>query len=119
LPTVASQIKLAQAAGAVGCIFYNNVKGSLRPKVDEPDVNIFGHGISLDQGQLLLDQFKASGNNSIKIVYKGDKALFKNEMGGEISLFSSWGLGPELELKPDIGAPGGYIYSTIPVSSVY
>lgn len=80
-------------------------------------MKIFGHGISLEQGQLLLDQFKEAGGNSIKIVYKDDKAIFENEMSGKISLFSSWGLGPELELKPDIGAPGGYIYSTIPVGS--
>ena len=110
------QIKLAQDAGAIGCIFYNNVEGGLHPKVDEPGITIFGHGISLKQGQILLDQFKAAGSNSIQIVYKADMGVFKNEMGGQISLFSSWGLGPELELKPDLGAPGGYIYSTVPVS---
>ncbi|GJJ73175.1 hypothetical protein EMPS_05533 [Entomortierella parvispora] len=114
--TFISKIKIAQDAGAVGCIFYNNVNGTLHPMVDEPSVKIFGHGITLAQGQLLLDQFKAAGSDSIKIVYRAKKGIFENELGGKISIFSSWGLGPELELKPDIGAPGGNIYSTIPVA---
>jgi hypothetical protein len=32
-----------------------------------------------------------------------------------ISSFSSYGLSPDLAIKPDIGAPGGSIYSTLPV----
>ena len=31
---------------------------------------------------------------------------------GTISAFSSWGLGPDLSIKPDVSAPGGQIYST-------
>ncbi|KAF9388262.1 hypothetical protein CPB97_001340 [Podila verticillata] len=112
--TFAAKAKLAQEAGAVGCIFYNNVEGSLRPKVDESGIHIFGHGISMQQGQQILDLFKdASG---IQITYKAEKGVFSNEMANQMSLFSSWGLGPELELKPDIAAPGGLIYSTVPVA---
>ena len=35
--------------------------------------------------------------------------------GGLISSFSSYGLSPDLDLKPDMGAPGGSIYSTFPL----
>ena len=35
--------------------------------------------------------------------------------GGTISSFSSFGLNAELTLKPDIGAPGGFIRSTYPL----
>lgn len=35
------------------------------------------------------------------------------EMGGQMSEFSSWGAGPGLELKPEISAPGGNIWSTV------
>jgi hypothetical protein len=35
--------------------------------------------------------------------------------GNLISSFSSYGLVPDLTLKPDIGAPGGLIYSTYPL----
>lgn len=107
---------MAQDAGAIGCIFYNNVEGGLRPKVDDPSVRIFGHGISQSQGQLILDQFDSGRISKVEVIYKAEKGVFRNEMADQISTFSSWGLGPELELKPDVGAPGGYIYSTIPVS---
>ncbi len=33
--------------------------------------------------------------------------------GGGMSSFSSWGTGPSLELKPDITAPGGNIWSSV------
>ncbi|KAG0256529.1 hypothetical protein BG011_004451 [Mortierella polycephala] len=112
----ATKAKLAQDAGALGCIFYNNIEGSLRPKVEDADLHIFGHGISLQQGQVLLKQFEATNSTAIKIIYKNEKGVFKNDLANRISPFSSWGLGPELELKPDIGAPGGYIYSTVPVN---
>jgi len=102
-------------AGAVGCIFYNNVEGALRPKATGPGINIFGHGISLKQGETLLEQLEAAPDKSINIVYSDKKGVFANEMANQISTFSSWGLGPELELKPDIAGPGGYIYSTVPV----
>ncbi len=38
-----------------------------------------------------------------------------NASGGTISGFSSFGLNAELTLKPDIGAPGGFIRSTYPI----
>ncbi|KAG0330361.1 hypothetical protein BGZ99_004731 [Dissophora globulifera] len=114
--TFVKKAEFAQQAGAVGCIFYNNVEGGLHSKSDDPSIHIFGHGITQRQGQLILDQLATSNKASININYKDKKGVFKNEMANQISIFSSWGLGPELELKPDIGAPGGYIYSTVPVN---
>ncbi|KAF9954217.1 hypothetical protein BGZ72_004752 [Mortierella alpina] len=111
-----SKILLAQEAGAIGCIFYNNVDGALRPKATGHGIHIFGHGISLKQGESLLNQLEAAPNKTINIVYSGKKGVFANELANQISTFSSWGLGPELELKPDVAGPGGYIFSTVPVS---
>jgi subtilisin family serine protease len=37
--------------------------------------------------------------------------------GGLIYDSSSWGLSPDLALKPDLGAPGAFIYSTIPLEN--
>ena len=39
---------------------------------------------------------------------------FKDAYSGQMSDFSSWGVTPDLKLKPEITAPGGNIYSTIP-----
>lgn len=36
-----------------------------------------------------------------------------NGTANQMSSFSSWGAGPALELKPEITAPGGYIWSTV------
>lgn len=36
--------------------------------------------------------------------------------GGKMSYFSSWGLTNNLDIKPDISAPGGNIFSTYPDS---
>ena len=38
-------------------------------------------------------------------------------MDGLISSFSSHGLSPDLQLKPDVAAPGAFIYSTIPLEN--
>ncbi|MFF4012712.1 S8 family serine peptidase [Streptomyces sp. NPDC001717] len=35
--------------------------------------------------------------------------------GAVTQQLSSWGPGPELEIKPDLGAPGGLVFSTYPV----
>ncbi|KAI8051149.1 peptidase S8/S53 domain-containing protein [Syncephalis plumigaleata] len=38
-----------------------------------------------------------------------------NETGGQVSAFSSWGPSPDLDIKPDVAAPGGFIFSTYPL----
>jgi minor extracellular serine protease Vpr len=40
---------------------------------------------------------------------------FPNPGAGLIASFSAYGLAPDLTLKPDIGAPGGNIWSTYPL----
>jgi subtilisin family serine protease len=49
------------------------------------------------------------------MTWTDEEALFASPTGGLISSFSSYGLSPDLALKPDIGAPGGNIYSTYPL----
>ena len=39
--------------------------------------------------------------------------IIPSETGGQMSSFSSWGAGPSLELKPEITAPGGNVWSAI------
>src|SRR5262249_51831850 len=38
-----------------------------------------------------------------------------NPTGGQLSSFTSYGLAADLSFKPDLGAPGGSIYSTYPL----
>src|SRR5258708_38231387 len=49
------------------------------------------------------------------MTWTNQSASLPNATGGLISSFSSYGLSPDLALKPDIGAPGGFIRSTFPL----
>ncbi len=53
----------------------------------------------------------AAGKVTLR-VQKEDR-ISAYESARQMSSFSSWGAGPALELKPDITAPGGNIYSTV------
>ena len=49
----------------------------------------------------------------VKIQVAPDDKTVDNATFGELSSFTSWGPGPGLELKPEITAPGGNIWSTV------
>lgn len=71
--------------------------------------------ISGKDGAALYDAAKAameSGSTVTLTVEKEDR-IVANETAGQMSSFSSWGATPGLELKPDITAPGGNIWSTV------
>jgi subtilisin family serine protease len=103
----------AQAAGAVGVVLYNNAAGFLNPTVAGAQaINIPVVAITAADGAL-IDGRLAGG--PVQLTWGNFQASVPNPTGGLISSFSSWGLSPDLQLKPDIGAPGGSIYSTFPL----
>jgi minor extracellular serine protease Vpr len=51
----------------------------------------------------------------VTLTWTADEVSTPSPTGGLISSFSSYGLSPDLALKPDIGAPGGNINSTVPL----
>ncbi len=106
----------AQNAGAVGAVLYDNVVAApLNPTVaGTPSVNIPVVGTTKAFGDV-LDGRLASG--PVELTWTSGTDSFPNAVGGYISAFSAYGLSPDLSLKPDIGAPGGAIYSTYPLES--
>ncbi|GAB1597035.1 S8 family serine peptidase [Lysobacter claricitrinus] len=103
----------AQAAGAIGVLLYNNAAGALNPTVaGTPSINIPTVGISAADGALIDGRIAAGPT---QLTWGNFHVSQPNPTGGLISSFSSWGLSPDLTLKPDIGAPGGSIYSTFPL----
>jgi subtilisin family serine protease len=105
----------AQNAGAIGVVLYNNVAGRFSPTVaGTPPITIPVVAIS-DSDGLLIDSRLASG--PVDLTWTDEIGSFPNPTGGLISSFSSYGLSPDLALKPDLGAPGGLIYSTYPLES--
>ncbi|KAI7887459.1 subtilisin-like protein [Lichtheimia hyalospora FSU 10163] len=99
-----------QAAGAIAAIFYNNNPGLVNPSVNDPAIRIQCGGISNEQGQALFNM--TTSNPGIQFKLPNEDVQFEIPTAGTISSYSSWGLGPDLGVKPDIAAPGGEIYST-------
>jgi len=103
----------AQTAGAIGVVIYNNVAGRIAITVSgTPFVTIPVISISDTEGVLIAGRLAAE---PVTISWAHQLASFPNATGGLISSFSSFGLSPDLTLKPDIGAPGGFIRSTFPL----
>ena len=95
----------AKEAGAIGILVYNNEPGMLYMQLDNYDLpSAF---ISQADGKALAAV--AEGNR--KLTVSDSYGKVDNPTSGEMSDFSSWGVTPELTLKPDLTAPGGNIKS--------
>lgn len=112
--------RLAQLAGAAAVVLYNNSAGRFSPTVavstgaDGQPVTIPVVAISDTEG-VAINNAIASGAQTLN--WQNTTGTFVNPTGGLISSFSSYGLSPDLSLKPDIGAPGGLIRSTYPLEA--
>jgi minor extracellular serine protease Vpr len=103
----------AQAAGAAGVVMYSDVAEYLAAGVTgTPAITIPVVGILNTEGEL-IDSRLAAG--AVNMTWTNESARFANPTGALMSSFSSYGLSPDLVLKPDLGAPGGFIYSTVPL----
>ena len=103
----------AVAAGANSVVVANNVAGVVKGTLGAaPPAGITAPavGISLADGHLIQAQAAP-----VSMVWTNGQSAFPNPTASLISSFSSYGLAPTLDLKPDVGAPGGSIYSTYPL----
>ena len=100
----------AYAAGAIACIVYDNVDGELINMQDSgllPNVCI-----TKADGEMMIAA--AVNGEGTLTVYGLDEMIFRpSYYAGQISEFSSWGVTADLQLMPDVTAPGGNIYSTL------
>lgn len=103
----------AELAGAIAVVIYNNVPGIQNITVaGAPPVTIPVVSVSAASG-VLIDGRLASG--PVDLTWTANIVPEPNVTGNLISGFSSYGLSPTLDIKPDLGAPGGLIFSTIPL----
>jgi len=100
---------LAMANGATGVVIHNNLYGVVFGTVGASPLPWEIVGISQEDG-LFLRSLESPLVNWTDRITPGALTL-----GGLISGFSSHGLSPDLQLKPDLTAPGSYIYSTYPL----
>lgn len=103
----AQKEKNAKAAGAKAVIIYDNVEGDLVNMAT--DGSIPAVFISKADGEAML----AASDKHVSFS-KSYLSKFQDAYSGKMSDFSSWGVTPDLKLKPEITAPGGDIYSTLP-----
>jgi subtilisin family serine protease len=102
----------AMAAGATGVILFNNVAGTLSATVaGTPAITIPVVGITAADGAIIA----GIADPDPKTATWGFSETSANPFAGRVTSFSSWGPTPELEIKPDISAPGGNIWSTVPL----
>lgn len=105
--TFAQKETNAKNAGAIAAIIYDNVSGALINMSTAHKIPcVF---ISKADGEYLCRQ--TDKHLSLSEDYIDS---FKDTFSGKMSDFSSWGVTPDLKLKPEITAPGGDIYSTLP-----
>ncbi|AEG45036.1 S8 family serine peptidase [Isoptericola variabilis] len=103
----------AAAAGATAVVIANNTPGMFSGG-GVVDRGIPGIGISQADGTALREQIAAGA--SVTLTWTDEEILVASPTAGRKSSFSSYGLAPDLTLKPDLAAPGGNIYSTYPLA---
>lgn len=102
-----------QLAGAEAVVLYNNAPGTINPTVEgDTPITIPVVMISQADGQALAAAATAA---QVTLNWTANVSSTPDANAGLISDFSSWGLAADLSLKPDLGAPGGNIWSTVPV----
>jgi lactocepin len=103
--------KAAEAAGAVGVIIRGTAAHGdyVSMALLSPTIPLVSLGVS--DGTMLETKIKAAGGVG-KVTFNGKTQAVVSNTSGKMSTFSSWGVTPTLELKPEISAPGGQIYST-------
>ncbi len=92
--------------GAAAVIVYNNVSGTIRMSLGDMRNRVPSISISLEAGlKLTGDGAKTEGTITVSRSY--------NDAGPFMNDYSSWGVTPDLQLKPDVTSHGGEITSAV------
>ncbi|MGM9641314.1 MAG: S8 family serine peptidase [Faecousia sp.] len=98
----------AYNGGAIACVVYDNVDGSIVNMIDAGLLpNVF---VTKASGEILAKN-TVNGVGTLEVMPLDEMTQAPNPEGGLMSSFSSWGVTPDLEINPDVTAPGGNIYS--------
>ncbi|MDQ0857216.1 hypothetical protein QFZ72_000695 [Bacillus sp. V2I10] len=76
--------------------------------LDKPSIPLVS--LSIADGNALEAQAKEG--KKLEVTFGDDKVAAPNADAGKMSAFTSWGVTPNLDFKPEITAPGGKILST-------
>ncbi|MGX7244817.1 S8 family serine peptidase [Enterococcus quebecensis] len=109
--TFSDKQRIAEEHGASAAFIYNNTPNSapINMQLDNPIYLTLS--LTKEDGEALVKL--AQETKDQKFSFDISSYQFANPKTGKMSDFSSWGLTPDLEFKPEISAPGGNIYSTV------
>ena len=115
----AAKANAAWKNGAVGVIVINNQPGIINMDLTGYLGKIPAVSITYADGEILWDAITSDGTSSNGVYYgigsltvgQGLSSTVYGSDNYTMSSFSSWGVPGTLELKPEITAPGGNIYS--------
>lgn len=110
--TFAAKTELAQAAGAIACIIYNNVDGDFGMDLSTSNIiTIPSVSVTKEAGEFLASVL--AEDPAAKLLVASEPAFVPSPLAYKMSDFSSWGVTPNLKLEPEVTAPGGNIFSTL------
>ncbi|KAG5993799.1 hypothetical protein E4U52_001636 [Claviceps spartinae] len=109
------------AKGAQYVMFYDDEDGAVTVHPDDPSVVKAIGMVSPEVGIAWVKLLKAGQKVTVNVLTAAQatpsfSARPNNATGGKLSTWSSWGPTWEMEFKPQFGAPGGKILSTLPVA---
>lgn len=100
----------AQAAGAAGVIVYNKTGDNTYINM-ATDVSVKVPAVFVNNADGVI--LKGLISSGLRVHFNGTIVSIANSASGNMSDFSSWGPTPEIDLRPQISAPGGNIWSTV------
>ncbi|MEZ4606352.1 MAG: S8 family serine peptidase [Deinococcales bacterium] len=109
----AEKYEKAITAGASGVVIYDNQLGFPFAMGGMTPQDAFA--IMVDNEAGLLMRQELNQNRSLTLNFSPEKRLMDIPTSGLVANLSSYGPAQNLDLKPDIAAPGAYIYSTVPI----
>ncbi|KAH7316466.1 peptidase S8/S53 domain-containing protein [Stachybotrys elegans] len=99
------------ALGAEYMLFYNNDAPIITPATTSYEGLIAV--ITANAGKSIIETVQAGGNVTADFSVNPEEVVgLEYSAGGRPSVFTSWGGTYDLDVKPDIAAPGGQIFST-------
>ncbi|KAJ1917824.1 hypothetical protein IWQ60_007671 [Tieghemiomyces parasiticus] len=101
-------------AGGAALAVYNTDSSDMGVIIFEYEVNLPSFTIFQNDGQALVALLDANKDATVTVDHS--VFVFDNQFATAPAFYSSWGPNPEGPIKPDLLAPGSYIYSSLPLN---